>query len=479
MNDLLKLSDANVKQWLSFLDATIIDYVNSLTSDTNVVNYTNAKELSDSSMFNISSAVGDKQIEKDILYFLEKSVRTGHANFHNQLYGGFNLWSFVGEVITALTSTSMATYEISPIATLLEKTLVNKMSHLVGFTDAHENGEGIMLTGGSNANMVAMLAARNTKFSDSKSKGAPSGLVAFCSKEAHYSFSKAANIIGLGTDNLISVASNENGQMIAAELEKEIKKSLEAGKIPFFLGATAGTTVKGAFDPFTELNDICKKYGLWFHVDGAWGGSVALSKTHRHLLEGAQLADSFTWDAHKLMHIPLIASFILFKKPGVLRESHDGGGNTYIFHDYENKSYDTGPQSLQCGRRVDSLKLWLSWRALGDEGYEKLMDQHFDFAKRLTNYINQNDRLKLFFEPTFLNICFQVLPQKQTNQKETNDLNLKLRERLLKDGRFMVNFSWDNDTPFFRLVIANPQSQYKDYIAFLDELLAIAHEWGR
>ncbi len=478
MSNPLILSKNDTKKWLEFISKTVTTYLDQNVSTSPVVNYSSAKELSESLRLNISNAVGDKQIEEDILFFLDKSVRTGHPHFHNQLYGGFNLWAFLGEILTSITSTSMATFEIAPIATLIEKTLVDKMSHLVGFTPLGERGEGIMLTGGSNANMVAMMAARNTKFPQSKTKGAPANLVAYCSKEAHYSFAKAANILGLGSDNLISVASDKQGQMIPKELEKEIALSLEQGKTSFFVAATAGTTVKGAFDPFIQLNEICKKYDLWFHVDGAWGGSVALSKSHRQLLNGAELADSFTWDAHKLMHIPLIASFILFKKPGLLRESHDGGGNTYIFHDYENKSYDTGPESLQCGRRVDSLKLWLSWRAIGDEGYEKIMDQHFDYAQRLTQYIKENERFNLVFEPTFLNICFQVLPKKESTQSHTNEFNLKLRERLLKDGKYMVNFSWDDDKPFFRLVIANPQSEYEDYIAFLDELLTIAHEWG-
>lgn len=479
MNDPLNYTVTDTKKWFEFLEQTILEYLDQNAKNVPVVSYTNGQALAQSSRLDLSKAVDENQIKKDILYFLEKSVRTGHPHFHNQLYGGFNLWAFLGEILTALTSTSMATFEIAPIATLLEKTLVNKMSNLIGFSLDGDQGEGIMLTGGSNANMVAMLAARNTKFPLAKTQGAPLNLVAFCSKEAHYSFSKAANVLGLGTDNLVSVESNEQGQMCPDALEKAISLSLTQSKIPFFVAATAGTTVKGAFDPFSDISAICKNYQLWFHVDGAWGGSVALSRTHKHLLKGSELADSFTWDAHKLMHIPLIASFILFKRPGVLRDSHDGGGDTYIFHDYENKSFDTGPMSLQCGRRVDSLKLWLSWRCLGDEGYEKLIDQHFENAKRITQYINDNDRFVLVFEPSFLNLCFQVKPKDTSDTVEVNKFNLRLRERLLKDGKFMVNFSWDNDMPFFRLVVANPQSQFEDYLAFFEELLSISHEWGR
>src|SRR5690606_7537258 len=139
------------------------------------------------------------QLLHDMRQYLQHSVRTGHPHFHNQLYGGFNFWAFLGEVLTALTSTSMATFEIAPMATLIERTLIAKMSSLIGFRAPAETGEGIMLSGGSDANLVAMLAARNLLLPASKVEGMPSGLVALCSAAAHYSFSRAANLLGLGT----------------------------------------------------------------------------------------------------------------------------------------------------------------------------------------------------------------------------------------------------------------------------------------
>src|SRR5690606_7150456 len=241
------------------------------------------------------------------------SVRTGHPHFHNQLYGGFNFWAFLGEVITALTSTSMATFEVAPMATLIEQTLVDKMSQLAGFRAHGESGEGIMLTGGSNANFVAMLAARNSLFPHSKEQGNPSGLVAFCSSEAHYSFSKAANMLGLGTRQLWPVTADRHGKMIPSQLERMINLAKEQGLKPVFVAATAATTVKGAFDALSGLAKSCRNHSVWFDVDGAWGGSALLTPTVARLMRGCHEADSLTWDAHKLMHIPVIASFILFK----------------------------------------------------------------------------------------------------------------------------------------------------------------------
>lgn len=472
--DKLNIPASETADWLGYLEKTIAEYLsNNKSNKVPVVNYAKASELLSKLDLSLPDiGVSDHELKKDITDFLTYSVKTGHPHFHNQLYGGFNFWAFIGEILTALTSTSMATFEIAPVATLMERTLVDKMSACIGFRSIGERGEGIMLTGGSNANMAAMLAARNVKYPEAKAKGAPTNLVAFCSKEAHYSFSKAANILGLGTDNLWLVDSDEFGKMDTTDLQRKISQTKEKGLIPYFVAATAGTTVKGAFDPFEVIADICQKEKIWFHVDGAWGGSVALSPEHKHLLKGSELADSFTWDAHKLMHIPLIASFILFKKEGALKHSHSGGGDTYIFHDYDNKEWDTGPRSLQCGRRVDSLKLWLSWRALGDKGYAELINRHFDYAKLIEQDLEQRAEFKLIFKPEFLNICFQVIPP---NNEEINNFNFKLRNKLIREGKFLVNFSWEGDLPFFRLVVANPQSSYQDYLALLDELVSISH----
>lgn len=470
-----QFNEIDFKFWLDELNQLTLEYLNA-NSDRSipVIAYKTGRELSEAQDFGLKTkARTAEEVLADMKMFLQHSVRTGHPHFHNQLYGGLNFWAFLGEVLTALTSTSMATFEVAPVATLIEQTLVDKMSHLIGFRGQDERGEGIMLTGGSNANLAAMLAARNILFPHSKTKGAPQGLVAFCSEEAHYSFSKAANILGLGSENLWTVKSDKDGRMLSRDLEARIAQARTQGLIPYFVGATAGTTVKGAFDPFKEIAVIARREGLWFHVDGAWGGSVALSPTHRSLLAGSEEADSFTWDAHKLMHIPLIASFILFKRQGVLRESHHGGGDTYIFHDYDNKEWDTGPNSLQCGRRVDSLKLWLAWRALGDEGYASLMDTHLEIAKRFSDEVLKRPKFEMVFNRQFLNICFRVKPPQGVSAREHN---LKLRQKIARAGRFMVNFSWDGDEPFFRMVIANPQSRYEDYIAFLDELELLSHQ---
>ncbi|MDE0883879.1 MAG: pyridoxal-dependent decarboxylase, partial [Myxococcota bacterium] len=237
--------------------------------------------------------------------YLDHSVRTGSWRYFNQLWSGFSVPGFYGEVITALSNTSMFTYEVAPVATLIEKELIQRLGELVGY----DKCDGLFVTGGSNANMIAMMAARFSLQASCRDEGIDGRrLQLFISDQAHYSFAKAANLMGIGVNNVVKVASDAQTRMIPEALTQAISKSRAAGYTPFFVGATAGTTVTGAFDPLEALSEICQSEGLWFHIDGAFGGSALVSDVLRDKLKGSELSDSFTWDQHKMMGIPLICS---------------------------------------------------------------------------------------------------------------------------------------------------------------------------
>lgn len=285
---------------------------------------------------------------------MEYSVKTGNKQFMNQLYSGFNFPAFIGEVFTALANTSMYTYEVAPVATTIETEMIQLMNSYAGY----ENGDGIFVSGGSNANLIAMFSARNRMLPDSRFDGYNNyeKLTAFVNEKAHYSFETAANILGIGSKNVIKVKTDDKGMIIPSELEKEISDSYERGENPFFVVATCATTLLGAYDPIDKMADITEKYSLWLHADGAFGGSLVLSDKHNHLLKGLERSDSFTWNPHKLMNIPLICSTLLVKKRGTLQHNITDINADYIFHDID-EIEDLGKKSIQCGRRVDAVKL--------------------------------------------------------------------------------------------------------------------------
>ncbi|MBL8993277.1 MAG: glutamate decarboxylase, partial [Spirochaetia bacterium] len=295
-------------------------------------------------------------------------------------------------------------------------------------------------------------------------------------EDAHYSFAKAANILGFGTESCVKVPVDDAGRMRAATLENAIRSAKDSGRMPFFVGATAGTTVRGAFDPLPELAEVAARNKLWFHVDGAWGGSVILSQKHRHLLEGVELADSAAWDAHKMMGAPLIASVILFNRSGVLRPINDTSGTDYLFH-AEDESFDLGQLSLQCGRRVDALKLWLMWRHLGDRGFEEKIDHLFSLAAYAVQKISSIPELRLVEPPPSLNICFRFEPKSGAGTPESVDaLNIQIREKLYRKGTSLVNYARVKGRVVIRLIVVNFDLKETDLDRFFEEVVGMGNE---
>jgi glutamate/tyrosine decarboxylase-like PLP-dependent enzyme len=440
-----------------------------LQQDTPVVHF----ETHDVLKSQLNLAIGEEGVSVDeLLMFIENqylkySVRTGHRQFFNQLFGGFSSVGFLGDVVTSLTNTSMYTYEVAPVAALLEKEVLNKMLSLVGF----KHGDGTFVTGGSNANYMALLCARNKTDPTIKKRGfANSALVLFVSDQAHYSFERAADLLGIGSNNLVKIKTDNNGQMMVDELNKEIVRHLEQGKKPFFVAATAGTTVLGAFDPIDEIAQLAKQYDMWFHIDGAFGASVLLSRQHKYLLDGSELADSLTWDAHKMMGATLMCSAFLIKEPNFLKQTCAVGGTEYLYHD-EDECYDLGQISLQCGRRVDVLKLWLLWKHYGDRGYEACIDHVFELAKYANQQVAEHPNLELMTPTQSLNICFRYRPNSQT---DINTFNLALREQLRRSGKTLVNYAIIKGNVVIRLVIVNFELSKTDIDTFFANVLSVA-----
>jgi glutamate/tyrosine decarboxylase-like PLP-dependent enzyme len=394
------------------------------------------------------------------------SAKSSHPLFLNQLFGGFQNEAIVGDILISLLNTTMATYEVAPLMTLLEKEVVKNLTSLFGF----KLGEGIMVTGGSNANLVGMLCARQFKIPDVKKRGYHSKLyTVYVSADAHYSYEKAMHIAGVGSDMIRKIKVNQNGEMDVAILRQQIQEDTKQGFIPLMIGATAGTTVLGAFDPLTEINQVAREYKLWLHVDAAWGGGAIFSKTHRKYLKGIHLADSITFDAHKTLSSGLITSFFLCKHPGMLKLTNQGGGSEYLFHDYDNSDWDTGSYSLQCGRRADILKMWLLWRSRSTAGLESIIDHLFALKDYAQEKLTQLPRVKII-SSNYLNICFQITPPQESI--DINQFTLKVRTQMIKQGHAMVNYAQMNDGRlFFRLVFANNQTQTQDIDMLMKILL--------
>jgi len=463
MNDIAILSGAFEK---------IKDYIKDNQDNSKpVVQFRSPAQLKETINFKVDkNGVSENEFLDLIDKYLEYSVKTGNKQFLNQLYSGFNFPAFIGEVFTVLANTSMYTYEVAPVATTIETEMISLMNSYVGYND----GDGIFVSGGSNANLVAMFSARNRILPESRFEGydRKHKLVAFVNEQAHYSFETAANVLGIGAKNVIKVKADKNGKLIPAELQNEIVNAINRGEKPFFVAATCATTLLGAYDPIDEMAMICKKYNIWLHADGSFGGSILLSDKHRHLMKGIEQTDSFAWNPHKLMNIPLICSVLLVKKCGTLQLNITDINTDYIFHEIDVVE-DLGKKSIQCGRKVDAVKLWFAWKYFGLEGYQKRIDNLVDMATYAENIVNENSKLELLSERQSFAVCFRYVPN---NETDLNKFNLELRESLRKSGKSIVNYGYIGKTLAIRLITANGELRQTDIDLFFSNLLSEAEK---
>lgn len=413
---------------------------------------------------------------------IKYSVKTGHPRFINQLYSSVDPYGLLGQWLTDALNPSVYTYEVSPVFSLMEEEILREMRKIVGWKDG--KGEGIFCPGGSIANGYAINLARHYKFPQLKELGLSSAgrLIIFTSRDSHYSVKKLSAFLGLGTSNVYEVKTNSRGKMCITNLEEQIKKALDEGAVPLMVSATAGTTVLGAFDPLREIAIICKKYNLWFHVDAAWGGGALMSTKHRYLLDGVELADSVTWNPHKLLAAPQQCSTLLLRHEDLLQAAHSSKAS-YLFQPdkFYDSSFDSGDKHIQCGRRADVMKFWFMWKAKGTHGLEKHVDRVFELARYFTDYIRHREGFKLILEPECTNVCFWYVPPSKRHLqdgellKALEKIGPDVKERMVKKGSMLITYQPLRELPnFFRLVLQNSGLTKADMRFFAEEIERLA-----
>ncbi|EDV20920.1 uncharacterized protein TRIADDRAFT_31153, partial [Trichoplax adhaerens] len=413
---------------------------------------------------------------------LHYCTKSGHPRFYNQLHSGIDVVSVCGEWLAATVSTNMATYEIAPTFLLMEEAVLRHMTQLIGFHD----GDGIFAPGGSLSNMIAINLARYRKFPASKLKGLFSlpRMAVLTSNHSHYSFQKGSHFMGLGQENAVIVNCDSEGRMSICDLEDKIVHLLSQDIVPIMVTATCGTTVYGAFDPVDEIANLCQRYDIWFHVDASWGGAALFSDRKRHLMKGVHRADSVTWNAHKFMGCPFLCSVLLTKTKGILHECNEIVA-PYLFQQDKmtyDVSYDTGNKTIQCSRRIDIMKLWLMWKAKGDEGFTKKVNHACELANYLIEKIRNREGFKLVHQvsgsPMYLNVCFWYIPKALRDMADDEIKRAKLskvapqiKAGMTKRGSMMVGFQpVDDKVNFFRMILINYNTTLEDMDFILDEI---------
>ncbi|XP_064541149.1 cysteine sulfinic acid decarboxylase [Drosophila montana] len=426
----------------------------------------------------------NSDIEQICQQVIQYSVKTSHGRFHNQLFGQMDPFGLAGAWITEALNTSTYTYEVAPVFSLIETEIISTVCRLAGYSQ----GDGIFAPGGSSSNMYGLVLARFKRHPTIKSTGmfGLRPLVIFTSEDSHYSLQKAAHWLGIGADNCIAVRTNAKGQMSLDDLEDKIKAAQASGHDPFFINATAGTTVLGAFDDIAGIADVANRHGLWLHVDACLGGAALLAYKNRSLLRGLERANSFAWNPHKTLGVPLQCSLFLTSESDLLARCNSIKVN-YLFQQdkFYDISYDTGNKSVQCGRKIDAFKFWLMLKARGYGKYGHLVDHAISMARLLEQKLRARpDRFRLVLEQhEYSNVCFWYIPKSMRVQssEETPEwwtrlytVAPKIKEQMAYTGTLMVGYTPLSSRQlgnFFRMVFTCfPVLKTDELDVMLDEI---------
>jgi glutamate decarboxylase len=364
---------------------------------------------------------------------------------------------------------------------------------------------GAFCSGGTIANITALWVARNkalkatNEFKGVEKEGlfkamkhyGYEGLAILVSERGHYSLKKAADVLGLGQDGLVAVKTDANNRIIVDDLKAKIIQLKEQKIKPIAVIGVAGTTETGNVDPLVQIAEVCQEHDCHFHVDAAWGGATLMSNHHRHLLDGVELADSVTIDAHKQLYIPMGAGMVLFKDPDAMRSIEHHA--QYILR---KGSKDLGSHTLEGSRSGMAMLVYAAMHIISRPGYELLIDQSIEKAHYFADLIKRQDDFELVSKPELCLLTYRYLPpnirealekargaQKEKLNELINQLTQFIQKRQRETGKSFVSRTtlnpeqWQRlSTVVFRVVLANPLTTTDIFDAVLNEQRDIAQQ---
>ena len=375
-------------------------------------------------------------------------------------------------ILSGVMNPGLAVYEMSRFAAAIERSLIARLGVRVGWKPG--DFDGVITSGGTLANMTALLTARNWKYPKAWSEGVVGKRPAILAgADSHYSIARAAGVMGLGIDQVIKVPLDASRRLDVSRLEETYQKAVASGLDPFCIIGASGTTPVGAFDPLLRIARFAKEKSLWFHVDAAHGGSLLLSEKHRGLLDGIAEADSIAWDAHKMMFVPSLCTFLLYrdKKTSYLPFQQEA---PYLFsvEDETRMAVDSGLRTFECTKGAIALPVWSMWAMFGEKIFGRLIDKTIGTTKLFHDLIAETGDFVPIHRPEANILCFRYVPEKMKKAPlaELGAFQKSVRDKLVADGRFYITGSAFDGIYCLRVTIINPSTGREEILALLDHI---------
>ena len=427
-------------------------------------------------------------LEEAATLLFEHSTFNGHPRFMAMITSSAAPIGALGDLLAAAVNPNVGGWALAPIATEMEAQTIRWIAELIGYpTDCG----GLLVSGGNMGNFIGLLVARTAKASwDVRMAGLTGGegrhLRLYSSQETHTWLHKAADLFGLGIESIRWIPVDAQLRMDTAALRRQILADSEAGDLPFLVIGTAGTVSTGAVDPLPEIAAICREYGLWFHVDGAYGGfAAALLNSGSTVevpkaLQGLSLADSVAVDPHKWLYAPLEAGCALIRDPALLRRTFSHHPPYYHFDEDALSTINYHEYGPQNSRGFRALKVWLALRQAGRAGYVEMISDDIQLAQELSRLVEAEPELQAFTQglsiTTFRYVPADLTPGSEQVEAYLNRLNAELVTRLQRSGEAFLSNAVVGGTFLLRACIVNFRTSLEDIEALPGIVIRIGRE---
>ncbi|HEU4940603.1 MAG TPA: aminotransferase class V-fold PLP-dependent enzyme [Candidatus Eisenbacteria bacterium] len=407
---------------------------------------------------------GGALLEETARKLFDHSLFNGHPRFFGYITAGPAPMGMLGDLLAAAANPNVGGWVLAPAASEIEAQTIRWIGELIGFPA----GEGILVSGGNMANIVAFYAARAARADwPVRAKGVSAGpaLRVYGSVETHTWIQKAADLSGIGEEAVRWIPVKRDQTMDLDALRSQVDADRAAGDRPFLVVGTAGSVSTGAIDPLPELAAFCRERGLWFHVDGAYGGLAAAVPDAPAALRGLSAADSIAVDPHKWLYAPLEAGCTLIREAGRLRSAFSYRPAYYHLNEEAINFLDLGPQN---SRGFRALKVWLMLRQAGASGYRRMIGDDIRLSRRMAEAIARRPDLELVTQVLSI-ATYRYVPEDlraRSGDEEVarylDELNLELLEQLQEGGEIFVSNAIVEGRFLLRACIVNFRTEEAD-----------------
>ncbi len=419
------------------------------------------------------------------LHALVDKVIAQSNHLHHPRYVGHQVTSplpssALAELVAAFLNNGSAVYEMGPVSTAMERTVLRFFGARLGFGDS---ADGVLTSGGSAGNLTALLAMRQKMagfdiWRDGNHAGPP--LAVLASDQTHYCVKRSVQIMGWGEAGVGIVPTDGAYRMRIDALDSVFDATTKSGRRVVGVVASAGSTSTGAVDPLDAVADFCARRGLWLHVDGAHGGSLALATKHRALLNGIERADSVVWDAHKMMLVPALITAVVFRDA---RRSYEAFSQeaSYLFggNDPEAEWFNVGMRTLECTKRMMGFCLYTALAVHGTAMLGAYVDGTLDLARRFGEMVRAARDFELAVTPDLNIVCFRYVPASVDTGDARDALQTRIRAAILESGAFYLVQTRLRTGVFLRVTLINPKTTEDDLVELLKTVRAVGDAINR